>query len=123
MPIGNKLLITSTALLFIATVYLVYSNTQFKNELEYKQSEISSLENKVSSLEQEIESYQDQLSNCKENLKTAQFEMIKRSSFSTRTYYNGSLMESYDNIEDAYNACKRKLSDLEDELRRCKNNW
>jgi chromosome segregation ATPase len=120
---GNKILITITILLFIASVYLVYSNVQFKNELEDKQTEISTLEYKVSSQEQEIESCQDQLSECKEDLKTAQIEMIQHKSFSSRTYYNGNLMESYDNIEDAYNACKRKLSDLEDELRRCKNNW
>lgn len=123
MPIINKVIIASAALLFVTSTYFGYDSYQLKNELKHKRYEISSLEEKISSLEQEIKTNEDELSNCKEELKTAQYETIKRGSFSSRTYYNGSLMESYDNIEDAYDACKRKASDLEDELRRCKNNW
>jgi chromosome segregation ATPase len=119
----SKFLIASTTLLFVALSYVFYDNTQLKNEIENKESSISSLEERVSSLEQEINSYRNQLSNCQEELKTAQFEMLRRKSFSSQSYFNGNLIESYDNIEDAYDACKRKVSDLEDELRRCKNNW
>jgi chromosome segregation ATPase len=91
--------------------------------LQQKDSEIQNLKQELNGMEYKIDKYESQLSECNKSLQIAQSELFRRKSFSSRSYMNGILTESYNSIEDAYDACKRKVSDLEDELRRCKNGW
>jgi chromosome segregation ATPase len=118
-----KLLIILSALLLSSTGYLGFRVYKYQDEVDSYQYQTRNLSEQIDQLNDKLDGYRQELSECKSSLQSAQFELIRKNSFSSRTYINGSLTESYNSIEDAYDACKRKVSDLEDELRRCKNGW
>jgi chromosome segregation ATPase len=118
-----RILILISAFLMIAVLYLSFKLSDYQKENEYKEQTIQSLNDKIEELNKEINQFSDELTNCQTSLQSAQNQLLSKKSFSSRSFFKGNLIESYNNIEDAFDACNRKVSDLEDELRRCKNGW
>gem|GEM_PF-5914117 len=102
---------------------MIYSKNKIENELTQKSTEIETLEETSDRQKNEISELEFKLSESNNSLRDCQSELYRKRSFSSKTYFNGILTENFNNIEDAYDACKQRVSELESELRRYKNGW
>ncbi len=81
-----KLLIILSALLLTFTAYLGFQVYQYQDEVDSYQYHTRNLSEQIEQLNDDIDDYRQELSKCKSSLQSAQFELIRKNSFSSRTY-------------------------------------